>query len=219
MPSWWGTRKNCPRSRTEVRPTVLPSLLIINITLTLDLGPWTRLSFPGELSSWPTDVPTVKVKGRLVQKLEWKLRDRRTDMTDWVVVLRSTQHKTGHLGDISIRQSLGLVWKKLNLPQQKHAFTNKRNVLQHKQQQQQQPFNGLFSRTTWVSRYQKGKTDLDFTGARDSEWQWHQLGHMQVYTSLQTDNHASTPPLCSLQAGCPSCRPTNSVKALKALPI
>ena len=79
-----------------------------------------------------------------------------------------------------------------------------------------QPFNGLFSRTTWVSRYQKGKTNLDFTGARDGEWQWHQLGHMQICTSLQTDNHASTPPLCFLQAGCPSCRPTNSVKALKA---
>ena len=59
-----------------------------------------------------------------------------------------------------------------------------------------QPFNGLFSRTTWVSQYQKGKTSLDFTGARDSQWQWHQLGHMQVCTSLQTDNHASTPPLC-----------------------
>ena len=29
----------------------------------------------------------------------------------------------------------------------------------------------------------------------DSEWQWHQLGHMQVCTSLQTDNHASTPAL------------------------
>jgi len=27
---------------------------------------------------------------------------------------------------------------------------------------------------------------------QDSEWQWHQLGHMQVCTSLQTDNHAST---------------------------
>jgi len=40
-------------------------------------------------------------------------------------------------------------------------------------------------------------------------------GHMQVCTSLQTDNHASTPPLSFLQAGCPSCRPTNSVKALK----
>ena len=48
------------------------------------------------------------------------------------------------------------------------------------------PFNGPFSRTTRVSRYQKGKTSLDFTEARDSEWQWHQLGHMQVCTSLQT---------------------------------
>jgi len=67
-----------------------------------------------------------------------------------------------------------------------------------------------------VGRYQKGKFDLDFTGARDSEWQWHQLGHMQVCTLLQTDNHASTPPLSFLQAGCPSCRPTNSVKTLKA---
>jgi len=36
---------------------------------------------------------------------------------------------------------------------------------------------------------------LDFTEARDSEWQWHQLDHMQVCTSLQTDIHASTPPL------------------------
>jgi len=46
-----------------------------------------------------------------------------------------------------------------------------------------------------VSRYQKGKTSLDFTEARDNEWQWRQLGHMQVCTSLQSDNHASTPPL------------------------
>jgi len=78
------------------------------------------------------------------------------------------------------------------------------------------PFNGPLSGTTQVSRYLKGKTNLDFNEARDSEWQWHQLGHMQVYTSLQTDNHASTPPLSFLQAGCPSCRLTNSVKALKA---
>jgi len=48
------------------------------------------------------------------------------------------------------------------------------------------------SETTQVSCYQKGKTNLDFTGARDSEWQWHQSGHMQVCTSHQTDNHAST---------------------------
>jgi len=48
-----------------------------------------------------------------------------------------------------------------------------------------------------VSRYKKSKTHLDFAEARDSEWQWqwHQLGCMQVCTSLQTDNHASTPPL------------------------
>ena len=78
------------------------------------------------------------------------------------------------------------------------------------------PFNGSFSRTTRVGRYQKGKINLDFTEARDSEWQWHQLGHMQVCTSLQTDNYATTSPLSFLQAGCPSCRPTNSVKTLKA---
>jgi len=81
------------------------------------------------------------------------------------------------------------------------------------------PFNGPFSGTTWVSRYQKGKTNLDFTEARDSEWQWHQLGHMHVCISLQADNHASIPPLSFLQAGCPSCRPTNSVKALKEMLI
>jgi len=60
-------------------------------------------------------------------------------------------------------------------------------------------FNGPLSGTTRVSRYQKGKTNLDFTEARDSEWQWHQLGYMQVCTLLQTDNH------------------TNRVKALKAI--
>ena len=46
----------------------------------------------------------------------------------------------------------------------------------------------------------------------------HWLFHANVpplCTSLQTDNYASTPPHSFLQAGCPSCRPTNSVKALK----
>jgi len=76
-------------------------------------------------------------------------------------------------------------------------------------------FNDPLFGTTRVSLYQKGKTNLDFTQARDSEWQWHQLGHMQVCTSLHTDNHSSTPPLSFLQAGCPSCRPTNCVRALK----
>jgi len=57
------------------------------------------------------------------------------------------------------------------------------------------PFNGPFSGTTRVGWYQKGKTNLDFTEGRESEWQWHQLGYMQVCTSLLTDNHASTSPL------------------------
>jgi len=48
------------------------------------------------------------------------------------------------------------------------------------------PFNGRFSGTTWVSRYQKGKTNLNFSEATDSEWQQKQLGHMQISTSLQT---------------------------------
>jgi len=55
------------------------------------------------------------------------------------------------------------------------------------------PFNGPLSRSTWVSQNQSG-----FTEARDSEWQWHQLGHMQVCTLIQTDNHASTPPFSFL---------------------
>ena len=79
------------------------------------------------------------------------------------------------------------------------------------------PFNSPLSGTTRVSQYQKGQTNLDFTEARDSEWQWHQLGHMQVCILLQTDNHTSTPPLSFLQEICPSCHPTNSIKAMKAL--
>jgi len=52
-----------------------------------------------------------------------------------------------------------------------------------------------------VSRHQKGKTYLDFTETRDSEWQWHPLSHTQVCTLLQTDNHASTSPLSSIFTG------------------
>ena len=46
---------------------------------------------------------------------------------------------------------------------------------QHPTNTHTQPFNSPLSGTTRVSRYQKGKSDLDFTEARDSEWQWHQL--------------------------------------------
>jgi len=62
-----------------------------------------------------------------------------------------------------------------------------------------------FVRDYRVNWCQKGKTNVDFNEARDNEWQWHQLGHMQVCKAVQTDNHASR------------CHPTNSVKALKAI--
>jgi len=173
---------------------------------------------------WPRlDVEPVRVVAHTTAfELQHTHRPRRCHrLTDWVVVLRPARHKIGHFGDISPRQYLGLVWKKLNLTQQKYAFTNQKKCTttqnKHKKTKAMfsrllwqtawkhthtHTFNGPLSRTTRVSRHQKGKTNLDFTEARDSEWQWHQLGHMQVCTSLQTDNHVS--------------RPTNSVKALKA---
>jgi len=149
------------------------------------------------------------------------------------------------------------------------------------------PFNGPFSGTTQVSRYQKGKTNLDFTEydtirdailtcARKPTWvgliyhtdrqlksvktektksrkqicpeitvnspgnpcskylsrkkgratvgyskrQWVSVASAGPYASLHLAPdryHTNTPLLCFLQAGCPSCHPTNSIKALKAI--
>jgi len=62
------------------------------------------------------------------------------------------------------------------------------------QQQQQQTRLTALVQDYPIEPVPEGTTNLDFTEARDSEWQWHQLGHMQVCISLQTDNHASTPP-------------------------
>ena len=73
------------------------------------------------------------------------------------------------------------------------------------------PFNGPLSGTNRVSRYQRYNTNLDFTEARDSEWQWHQLGRMQVCTSFQTDNHTSTPaPSFYRPDALPDTQPTGS---------
>ena len=54
------------------------------------------------------------------------------------------------------------------------------------------PFSSPLSRTTRVSRYQKGKTNLDFTEARDSEWQWHQLGK-SICKSVPCSRQITTP--------------------------
>jgi len=47
------------------------------------------------------------------------------------------------------------------------------STIDKKNKTNKHPFIGPFSGTTRVGRYQKGKTNLDFTEARDSEWQWH----------------------------------------------
>ena len=73
--------------------------------------------------------------------------------------------------------------------------------------------------STRVSRYQKGKTkkvktNLDLLEQEivsDSGIRW-----AICKSAPHADNHANIPPLSFLQAGCPSWRPTNSVKALKA---
>ena len=67
------------------------------------------------------------------------------------------------------------------------------------------PFNGPFSGTTRVSRYQNGKTNLDL------------LKQETVSGSgISWATCKSAPSSRQIKAGCPSCRPTNSVKALKA---
>ena len=82
------------------------------------------------------------------------------------------------------------------------------------------PFNGLFFRTTWVSRYKKGKTSLDINEARkdgdDSGISW-TIRKQPVSRSRQITMHTNT---SSLNFYRPDALPdvqTNSVKALKAV--
>ena len=75
-------------------------------------------------------------------------------------------------------------------------------------------FNGLFSRTTWVSRYQQGKTSLDLNEERDGEvlgWQW-----TICKQSAPRCRQMTTPtPHHSIFIGqCSSWCPNNSIKAL-----
>ena len=76
-------------------------------------------------------------------------------------------------------------------------------------------FNGLFSKTTWVSRYQKGKTSLDLNEARDdgvlecNDISWTIM--QTICTSLQTDNHTNTSPPNFYRPGAlPDAQPTVS---------
>jgi len=71
-----------------------------------------------------------------------------------------------------------------------------------------------FFRATWVSGHQKGKPYWILLKQEMMGWQWHQLDHMQIIcTTLQTDNHTSTPPHHSIFYGAdalPNAQPTVS---------
>jgi len=55
--------------------------------------------------------------------------------------------------------------------------------------------------TTQVSQYQKGKTNLDFAEARDSEWQWHQLGHVHCKSAPRSRQITTPAPHHSVFTG------------------
>ena len=85
--------------------------------------------------------------------------------------------------------------------------------------QQQHPFNGPLSGTTWVSWYQKGKTSLDLleqeiVSGNGISWAICKSAPHPRQTTMPPPHQSTTQ---FLQARCPSCRLTNSVKTLKAL--
>jgi len=80
------------------------------------------------------------------------------------------------------------------------------------------PFNVLFSRTTWVSEHQRGKP---FWILLEQEMMGGGSGISgTICKSFAPRSRQITTPLLTtqfLQAGCPSCHQTNSVKALKGM--
>jgi len=78
------------------------------------------------------------------------------------------------------------------------------------------PFNGPFSGTTQVSQYHKGKTNLvllkqETVSGSGISWAICKSAPCSRQTTMPAPHHS-----VFLQAGCPFCQPTNSIKALKA---
>ena len=55
------------------------------------------------------------------------------------------------------------------------------------------PFNGLFSRTTWVCQHQKGKPFWILLEQEMMGWQWHQLDHAQSFAPGSREITTSVP--------------------------
>jgi len=79
------------------------------------------------------------------------------------------------------------------------------------------PFNGPLSGTTEVSRYQKGKPigillKQETVSGSGISWAIRKFAPLFRQITMPASHYS-----VFLQAGCPSCRPTNSVKALNAV--
>ena len=74
-------------------------------------------------------------------------------LTDWVVVLRPTRHKTSHFGDVYPSQSLGLVWKKTTLkPNTTKALIHQSKEMYYNTKQTQKTkarFSSLLRHPAW----------------------------------------------------------------------
>ena len=104
-------------------------------------------------------------------------------LTDCVVVLRPTRHKIGNFGDVSPSQSFGLVWKKLNLSQQKHTFTNQKTKARFSRplwQHFQAPY--LFSSTFKVLEVLIPNSSI-FEDISSTLWTLHYIDRAKYYAS------------------------------------
>jgi len=115
-----------------------------------------------------------------------------------VKILYPIRHKIAHFRDVLPNESLSAVLK----------------IVTHTHMHTHTHLTALFPWLPGWANTRKENINLDFTEARDNEWQWYQLGHMQVCTSLQADNHASTPPFNFFyRPDCHSCRPSNKCQS------
>jgi len=130
------------------RPRCTPSWLYgQNIPAGRELTPATRDTIR------PTSRTTVGAAGRRM-------------MADTPVHIPGWQMKTQHAGSPDVPNRNKTTFTKLHsksVSKHMHAHAHTHTHLT------------ALSRTTRVRRYQKGNTNLDFTEARDSEWQWHQV--------------------------------------------
>jgi len=124
----------------------------------------------------------------------------------------SEGHETRNTAVVSSRVISSNPARLCSASEQHHVFIYCTVSVQHAQYCYYIHLMAFFSRTTWVSRYQKGKPFWILLEQEMTGWQWHQLDHMQIIcASLQADNHASYSPLILYRLDAlPATQPTAS---------